>query len=134
MRSSRSATVTTPSPPSRRRSRQASTRRMRSMHARRCSAVAASVGLGLLLGGCSRTVVVGEDFVTGGDSGAGMGWYELGSSATGGGISDTARRSSAPSLVIEAGGAPAIAWQEDEDGADEVRVRRWEEASGLWTA
>ena len=45
----------------------------------------------------------------------GSGWVEMGSgSASGGGISDTASRSTDPTLAVAADGRPVVAWMESD--------------------
>ncbi|MEL6105485.1 MAG: right-handed parallel beta-helix repeat-containing protein, partial [Planctomycetota bacterium] len=85
----------------------------------------------------------GETFVAWSDSRSGnqqiyvarhdvSGWNELGGSAGLGGISDSAGASSQPSIVVDAGGAPVVAWVESEIGGTNIHVARWE--GGAWTA
>lgn len=53
-------------------------------------------------------------------------WQQLGSaSATGGGISDNAGESMAPSLAISSAGVPYVAWQDTSAGDAEIYVKRW---------
>jgi len=51
----------------------------------------------------------------------GSNWIELGASASSGGISNNAGASKYPSIVIDAGGNPAVAWGD----ALEIYLRRW---------
>ncbi len=56
----------------------------------------------------------------------GSAWAEVGAgSASGGGISNTARVASAPSLAIAADGTPYAAWADDSTGDWEIYVRSW---------
>jgi parallel beta-helix repeat protein len=63
------------------------------------------------------------------DSGAG--WAEPGSSATGGGVSNTTGFSQTPTLAYF-GGALFVAWQDDTSGISEIYARRF--TGGAWTA
>lgn len=61
----------------------------------------------------------------------GLGWAELGGSATGGGVSATVGTSVGPSLALDAAGNPTIAWEDFTNGNAEIYVRQWD---GLaWT-
>ncbi len=63
---------------------------------------------------------------------AGGEWSELGSSASGGGVSSTLSQSRRPSVVLS-GGAPVVAWTEiAASGASNIRVAQWNGAA--WVA
>jgi len=55
----------------------------------------------------------------------GLGWKEMGSEASGGGISNNAGNSSWPSLAIGPDGTLIVAWQDDSSGNQEIYARRW---------
>ena len=59
----------------------------------------------------------------------GSAWVAMGGSASGGGISNNNAGSYAPSLVVDAGGAPIVAWYDAGDGDWEIYVRRWNGSS-----
>ncbi|MFH1808359.1 MAG: hypothetical protein ABIJ09_06435 [Pseudomonadota bacterium] len=52
-------------------------------------------------------------------------WKELGGSASGGGVSDSAGQSEAPSLALDSGGRPAVAWHDDTAGQWEIYFKRF---------
>jgi hypothetical protein len=57
---------------------------------------------------------------------SGSAWEEVGTgSASGGGISGYDGYSFSPSLAIEPGGLPYVAWVNESDGSYEIFVRRW---------
>lgn len=57
----------------------------------------------------------------------GLAWVTLGTSATGGGISNNPGNSVKPQVVLEAGGLgnPIVVWQDDTSGNFEIFLRRW---------
>ena len=55
----------------------------------------------------------------------GSAWVEMGGSASGGGISNTAGTSSSPAVAVSANNMPIVAWQDNSDGDPEIYVRRW---------
>ncbi|MFN3486540.1 MAG: hypothetical protein ACK44W_13815, partial [Planctomycetota bacterium] len=57
----------------------------------------------------------------------GLAWVSLGSSSTGGGISNNSGNSTRPQVVLEAGGLgnPVVVWQDDTSGNFEIYLRRW---------
>lgn len=52
-------------------------------------------------------------------------WEEIGGSATLGGISNTPGDSAQPTLAIDAGGRPLVAWRESTESDQEIYLRRW---------
>lgn len=65
----------------------------------------------------------------------GTAWMELGSSGSGGGLSDTPGGfSKQPALAIDAGGNPVVAWSEYGEGtiggSSDIKLRRW--SGGSW--
>ncbi len=60
----------------------------------------------------------------------GAAWVEMGrGSASGGGISANSGSSYAPSLAIDASGAPIVAWADNSQGEYDIYVRRWDGAA-----
>ena len=55
----------------------------------------------------------------------GSAWSELGSSASGGGISNNSGDSSWPSVAVGPDGNPWVAWHDETPGRAEIYVRRW---------
>ncbi|MFA5028107.1 MAG: right-handed parallel beta-helix repeat-containing protein, partial [Candidatus Methylomirabilota bacterium] len=64
----------------------------------------------------------------------GTGWEMLGGSAQGGGVSASAASSLRPSLALDAGGAPVVAWVETLGGTADIRAARFDAGSGGWVA
>ncbi|MBM4084320.1 MAG: choice-of-anchor D domain-containing protein, partial [Planctomycetes bacterium] len=63
----------------------------------------------------------------------GTSWGEMGAgSATGGGISNNAGHSFAPSIQIGSDGRPVVAWSDGTDGDYEIYVRKWNQVTSLW--
>ena len=61
----------------------------------------------------------------------GTDWVELNGSASGGGISNTPKRSGRPALALDANGRPWVAWAEQHDDGQDIYLRRWDGAA--WT-
>lgn len=59
----------------------------------------------------------------------GSAWIELGGSASGAGLSNTAGWSYSPSVAIDALGNPVVAWSEQTSGNYEIYLRRWDGAA-----
>lgn len=84
----------------------------------------------LALNASGNPVVAWED-TTGGNSEIyvkywdGDSWEELSGSASGGGISANGGISILPSLALDASGNPAVAWDDDTDGDNEIYLKRW---------
>lgn len=58
-------------------------------------------------------------------------WGEIGAgSASGGGISQTARHSHAPVLTVDAAGRPAVVWYQVTESDTEIFLRRW--SGSVW--
>ncbi len=55
----------------------------------------------------------------------GSAWEELDGSATGGGISNNSGRSQNLSLAIDDSGYPAVAWEDNTSGDNEIYIKRW---------
>ncbi len=59
----------------------------------------------------------------------GAAWAQLGNSASGGGISNTPKRSGRPALALDSAGQPWVAWAEDHSGGQDIYLRRWDGAA-----
>lgn len=63
----------------------------------------------------------------------GQSWQEVGgTSASGGGISNSAGNSIVPAIAISPDGVPYVAWNDDTDGDDEIYVRRLSADGSSW--
>jgi hypothetical protein len=56
-------------------------------------------------------------------------WTDLGGSATDGGLSRTPGPSFRPSVAVDRGGRPVVAWRDDTSGNAEIYLRRWDGAA-----
>ncbi|MEO1525824.1 MAG: right-handed parallel beta-helix repeat-containing protein [Planctomycetota bacterium] len=59
------------------------------------------------------------------------GWSELGASAGFGGVSGSVPASTQPSIAVDVGGAPVVAWTESEVGGTNIHVARWDGVAWL---
>ncbi|MBN2494475.1 MAG: hypothetical protein JXR96_07800 [Deltaproteobacteria bacterium] len=69
----------------------------------------------------------------------GTGWEELSGSGSGRGLSRTGGAAHMPSLAVDDGGHPLVAWEDDSSGNHEIYLRRfdgssWQELGGSATA
>ncbi|GEM_PF-1903943 len=59
----------------------------------------------------------------------GVAWEELGGSGSGGGLSNSAGRATAPDMELDASGNPWVVWEDDSLGPTEIYLRYWDGAA-----